>query len=238
MQPSAQVCCLYPHKDQFMHKRLVVLPVLFCLLLLVNNSQAQVREILESIKPTKKFDGVPAYKKGSHLLFFGAQAPNNIKTFLNFGGLVSLLSSSDSKSAGPFFFGYEYGVRDNLGLGISIQYASALQTYVAPFGIGSITGKISGFAVLFSSQYHIYPTDKLDPYFRGSLGVNIWKGGYQDNNNNEVQKFTAPTPIAYNTSLGLRYFVSKQFAPFGEISYSNLKLTAGIGLCVKLNGIK
>lgn len=218
-----------------MNKPVTALLLLFCFLLLANNSRAQAREILEIIKPDKKFEGVPAYKKGTHLLLFGAQAPNNIKTFLNFGGLVTLLSSSGSKSAGPFFFGYEYAVKDNLGLGISFQYASAKQTYAVPFGIGSITGEISGFSILLSSLYHIYPTDKLDPYFRGSLGVNIWKGGYRDNNNNEVQKFTAPTPIAYNTSLGLRYFVSKQFAPFGEISYSNLKLTAGIGLCVKMN---
>ena len=196
-------------------------------------ANAQVKDIVNSLKPKKKFEGTPILEKRSRVISFGIGTPNKLANFLDLGGLGSLFSSSKSHS-GPYFVNYEFLIRKDLGLGATVSYASAKQTYQNPFGNDKITGSISGFSILFSSTYHFYITDKLDPYLRGGIGVNIWTGSYKDENNGDAGKFTAPTPIAYTANLGLRYFLSPKVAPFGELGFSNYKLTANIGLAVKL----
>ena len=198
-----------------------------------STSHAQVKEIINSIKPKKKFEGTPILQKRSNVLSFGIGAPNKLADFLDLGGFASSFSNDKSHS-GPFFVNYEFLIRDDLGLGATVSYASAKQTYKNPFGSDKITGSISGFSILFSSTYHFYTTDKLDPYLRGGIGLNIWTGSYKNENNSDVGKFTAPTPIAYTANLGLRYFVSQKVAPFGEVGFSNYKLTANIGVAFKL----
>ena len=59
-------------------------------LLKVTASNAQVREILEAVKPKKQFTGIPALQKKSQLLSFTIGTPNNVSNFLNFGGFASL----------------------------------------------------------------------------------------------------------------------------------------------------
>jgi hypothetical protein len=196
-------------------------------------SQAQVREVLEAIKPKKEFQGVPAIQKKSQLISFAAGVPNNISRFLDFGGFGSFFSTAKS-GTGPFFIRYEYLLKDNVGIGVSVSYASAKESYKNPFGSGTVTGKISGFSILASSYYHFYTTNKLDTYSMGSIGLNIWTGSYLDQNEIEVQKFTAPTPIAYQVTLGMRYFVIPSVHLSGELGYSNLKFSAGIGAGLKI----
>jgi hypothetical protein len=212
-----------------------ILHVMFFLLAISVTSSAQVREILEELKPKKKFTGTPIVQKKSHLISFGASAPNNLSSFLNLGGLASLFGSTEKKHTGPFLISYEYLLKENIGIGITVSYASATQTYKNLLGLGTITGDIRGFSFLASTYYHLHTTDKIDAYTKGSIGVNIWKGSYKDQSNNEVQKFVAPTPVAYNALLGLRYFVSPKMNLAGEVSYSNLRFTAGINLGFKLN---
>lgn len=212
------------------------LPLLLCFIASTLKSQAQVKDILNSIKPKKKFEGTPILEKRSHILSIGIGTPNKLASFLDLGGFATFFSGNSSKShSGPFFVNYEFLIRDNLGLGATISYAAAKQTYTNPFGNDKITGSIKGFSILFSSTYHFYITDKLDPYLRGGVGLNIWKGSYKDENNGDAGDFTAPTPIAYTANLGLRYFVIKNFAPFGEVGFSNYKLTANIGAAFKLD---
>jgi|GEM_PF-5129058 len=203
------------------------------LLSTVLNASAQVREVIEALKPKKAFVGEPVITKKSQLISFSAGVPNNIGQFLNFGGFGSFFSSAKS-SIGPFFIRYEYLVNDNIGLGASVSYAQAEETYKNPIGSGTITGKISGFSILLSTYYHFYTTNKFDTYSKGSIGLNIWSGSYKDQNDGEAQKFTAPTPVAYHAVLGIRYFVTPHVHLTGDLGYSNLKLSAGIGAGFKL----
>jgi Outer membrane protein beta-barrel domain len=212
-----------------MYKKIVTLVAI----LMAIESSAQVREVLDAIKPKKPFQGEPILKKKSQVLSIGAGVPNNIGQFLNFGGIGNYLSA-DKSGAGPFFIRYEYLLKDNFGIGGSVSYATAKETYKNPFGSGTFTGEISGFSILFSSYYHFYTTDKFDTYSKGSIGLNIWSGSYKDQNDAEAQKFTAPTPIAYSAVLGMRYFITPKLHLLGELGFSNLKFSAGIGAGVKL----
>jgi opacity protein-like surface antigen len=215
-------------KIVFIH--LSILLLLAC----VTTVSAQVREVLEAIKPKKEFTGTPVLQQKSQLLQFGVAAPNNVATLLNFGGIGSFLNSSEKGKVGPFFLAYEYMIKENLGIGATVSYARAKKTYSNPFGSGAVTGDLAGTSLLLSTTYHFYITDKLDPYAKASIGATLWKGSYKNNDGTEAEKITLPAPVGYSALIGLRYFVSPKFAPFGELSYSNLKFSAGLGIAIKL----
>jgi len=211
--------------------------IIFSFFLFISfTTYGQVREILEAVKSKKAFTGVPVLQKKSQLLSVSMGTPNNVSSFLDFGGIASLFfTTTDKKSVGPFMLDYEYLIKDNVGIGLSLLYASAKQTY--KFGNTSVTGSIKQYQIGFSTYYHIYTTDKLDPYIKGTVGINIWDGYYKDNNGNDADNFVAPTPFGFRSIVGLRYFASKNFAVMGEANLNLLpKVTvaANIGVALKL----
>jgi hypothetical protein len=198
--------------------------------------KAQVREVIEAIKPKKEFMGTPILAKKSQVLQVGIGTPNNVVSLLNIGGTGSFLNVSGNKKTGPFFIAYEYLIKENIGIGATLAYAKGEKTYgfISTGGGGSYTAKLSGISLLLSSTYHFYITDKLDPYAKGSIGVTLWSGSFKDQNGAEPSKLDLPTPIGYSGLIGLRYFVSPKLAPYGELSYSNFKFTANVGVAFKL----
>ena len=109
---------------------------------------------------------------------------------------------------------YEYLIKDNFGIGLSLLHVSAKQTYQS--GNTSYTGSIKQYQIGFSTYYHLYTTDKLDPYIKGTVGLNLWNGYYKDNTGNNADNFVAPTPFGFRSIIGLRYFAGKNFAIIGE----------------------
>ena len=128
-----------------------------------------------------------------------------------------------------------------MSLGIVFTYANGKQDYnsagIPLLGIpasknGSAT--INLFQIAGTSTIHLYTTDKIDPYIKGAVGINLWKTKYVDAAGKESDPFTAPTPFGYQGIIGLRYFVNKNLAPYGEIGFTSLKFSANIGLAIKL----
>ena len=225
------------HKTLYNMKQLVrnLIAVFTLLLIFSLSGYAQIREILEAIKPKKEFAGTPILKKRSQIIQIGVGAPNNITSLINVGGILnSFTTSKSSSSIGPLMLDYEYLIKDNLGLGLDISYANASQTYNLPFGVGQQFVKLSGTSLLFSTTYHIYTTNKLDSYTKGSVGFTIWKGSYKNADGKDAGKLPLPTPVAYKALVGLRYFITQTVGAFGEASFSNLKFTAGVGVAVKI----
>ncbi len=214
-------------------RKKILIPLLF---IISFASKAQVREILEAVKPKKEFLGIPILQKKSQVLYVAIGAPNKVANFLDFGGIGSLFfNPSNKKSTGPFMLEYEYFIKDNIGLGLSLLHASAKQTY--QFGSNSYTGSIKQYQIGFSTYYHLYTTDKLDAYIKGTIGFNIWDGYYKDHNGDEADNFIAPTPFGFRSIIGLRYFPGKNIGIIGEANLTLLpKVTvaANIGVAFKL----
>lgn len=215
-------------------------------------ANCQIREVIEAIKPTKAFVGTPILNKKSQVLHIGIGAPNNIASFidapvatintiggilgsLGLGGGTAASSSATKNKVGPINIEYEYLTKENLGIGIGFSYSGATEVATIPLITPTTTtAKISATSILFSTIYHFYITDKLDPYAKGSIGATIWKGSYKNADGSDAGKLPLPTPIAYRAIIGLRYFVSSKVAPYGEASYSNLKFSAAIGVAFKI----
>lgn len=228
--PGKQLTTNFNH--YFMFKK-----ILFSFLLFIcAATYAQVREILEAVKPKKEFTGIPVLQKKSQVLSFTIGTPNKVADFLNFGGIAGFFfNTTEKKSAGPFMIDYEYFIKDNLGLGISLLHASASQTYQS--GNTSYTGSIKQYQIGISTYYHLYTTGKLDPYIKGTVGINIWDGYYKNNNGNDADNFVAPAPFGFRSIIGLRYFAAKNFAIIGEANLTLLPkvaIAANIGVAIKL----
>jgi hypothetical protein len=213
---------------------------------------AQVTQILNAVKPTKKFEGELVLQKKSSILNVGFGIPNNATSLLSGGPTVNALgflidpnksTTNGKKGFGPVFFGYEYFVSDEISLGINLLYANGKQNYsnstlTSILGLSSAdlgTGQINLFQISGSSSYHLYTTNKLDPYIKGAIGINLWKTKYIDKAGKESNPFTAPTPFAYQGIVGLRYFVNPNWAILGEVGYSSLRFSANIGTTFKIN---
>jgi hypothetical protein len=247
-------------------KRIISKSILFLTCIIIQTkANCQVREILEAMKPTSAYEGTPILKKGSQVLQVGIGMGTNVLSFVGAGQIGDALGgagvSNSSSKVGPFTLGYEYLVKDNLGLGVSVSYAEATKSYdinsssgllTGIPGLGSIPGigsvfgssggassyntKVKSTTILLSTTYHLYTTDKLDPYSKISIGATFWSGSSTNASGTDAGSApTFPTPIAYDAVLGLRYFAGKQMGLYGELSYSNLSFAANIGLTFKLH---
>ena len=213
--------------------------------LLTNTANAQIiTQVLQAAKPQKAFEGTPILDKKDFVFSVGLGIPNNTTTLLSGGGIInSILGSgttSNKSGFGPAFVGVEYFVSKDVSIGLSAAYANGKQDYSNPsipiLGIAGAylgTASINLFQIAATTSYHLYTTDKLDPYIKGAIGLNIWKTKYVTATN-ESNPFTAPTPFGYQGLVGLRYFVNSKIAPYGELGYSSLKFSANVGLSVKL----
>jgi opacity protein-like surface antigen len=226
---------------------------LLTILLIFNQAIfAQVTQILNAVKPTKKFEGTPILQKKSSIINLGFGFPNNATDLLSGGGTVNAISqilgagntsTKGKKGFGPVFLGYEYFLNNEISVGLNFLYATGKQDYsnsslFTQLGLGSAdlgTGEINLFQIAGSTSYHLYTTNKLDPYIKGAIGINLWKTTYTDKAGNKSNPFTAPTPFAYQGIVGLRYFVSNNWAILGEVSYSSLRFSANIGTTYKIN---
>jgi hypothetical protein len=222
------------------------LTILFAIsTLIISNLSAQViTQVLQAAKPQKAFEGTPVLDKKAIVFSAGFGIPNNTTALLSAGGIVGGLltnnNSSNKSGFGPAFVGFEYFVSREISIGLSGAYANGKQDYntqaipilgVPATNLGSAS--INLFQIAATSSYHLYTTDKLDPYIKGAIGLNIWKTKYVTTTG-ETNPFNAPTPFGYQGLVGLRYFVNNKIAPYGEIGYSSLRFTANIGLSVKL----
>jgi outer membrane protein W len=185
----------------------------------------------------KEFEGTPILSKKSSLISLSIGTPNKIGDFLNFDGISPVLGAkSNNKSFGPLMMDYEYFINDNFGIGTSVLIAFANSQYRT---LGQdYTGDIAQYQVGISSYYHYNTTDKLDPYVKTTVGINLWDGKYRDNNNKNVGNFKKPTSFGLRSQIGIRYFLSENIAVQGEGSLTfspNFTASANIGLAYKLN---
>lgn len=208
-----------------------------CLFAISVSGTGQIREVFDAAKPKKPFEGTPTLVKNSSVVSLSIGTTNKLADFLTFGGVATTIgTSSNKRSFGPLMMDYEYLVTDNIGIGTSILIATASSNYNV-FG-KDYTGDIAQYQVGLSSYYHFYPTDKLDPYIKATVGINIWDGKYKDNNNKKTGNFVAPTTFALRSLVGMRYFLTDKVALQGEgsITFSpNFNAAANIGIAYKIN---
>ncbi len=200
-------------------------------------------DILATIGRNQPFEREPVLKKGSHVFQAGYGFPNKLAQYLDFGGIADIFSGSGtSKSSfGPLGVQYEFMINNQSGIGATLGYAYATQTYDLriPFigtQIDNISGTIHQWQLGLTASYHFFTADKIDAYGRAGIGANLWSGRYENAKHEEMKKMEFPTPFNYQGLIGLRYLPTEQFGFFVEGNYNNINSFVNLGLVYHKTG--
>jgi opacity protein-like surface antigen len=161
---------------------------------------------------------------------------------LGYGRLLNAYSAYDGykfSGFGPVALGYEYGLTDNIGLGLNVSYSSYGATWIQssaydPFNVTEYDYKYrwSTLAIMARGAYHFdIRNDDLDLY--AGLGLGFLKFGYKWTSddptfNEENQNVSLGTPLGYQIFGGLRYYLSDNVGLYAEVGYGISVLNAGL----------
>lgn len=186
--------------------------------------------LLPAFAFAQKKDNSFPFEKGSQLFSVQYGFPNTIKRSLeSFIGF----EQTNKKSVGPVSINYEYHLNPQLSVGVNVSYASYSADYKDILGLSAVfTGKIRNTALMLQTIKYFESEGDILIYTKGNIGLNLWSGEYIAANGSEFKNFNAPTPVAYNAVVGLKY----GFGPstFGYIEAGYGKYVVAIGISVKV----
>jgi len=171
------------------------------------------------------------FEKKDQFISFQHGFPNTIKNSLeSFFGF----DQTNKKSIGPVSIAYEYHIKPEFSIGINLSYASYSADYKDVFGFSAaFTGKIRNTALMIHSIKYFQNESKYLIYAKGNVGLNLWSGEYRSANGDEYKNFNAPTPVAYNAMVGVKYGLTSSIYPYIEAGYGKYVVAAGISFKLK-----
>ena len=169
-----------------------------------------------------------------------------------FGTLIGALASNidgeqgySYSSTGPIYAKWEYGVAENIGIGINLAYVSYDFKYSTDGSYYDASSgnyisttyanedKFSSFSGLLRVNWHFGDNDKLDPYYGIGLGyrTGTWTFTTTDPSGTNSGDFNNPIPLGFETTFGLRYLFSDNMGAYLEAGAA--KSVIQVGLCGK-----
>ena len=193
---------------------------------LVSSDKKENKEVV-----VKKRGGGGAFEQGKSVVTLGYGFPNLMKV------LFSVYSSYGGYSVtgiGPLHVKYEYGLTDNLGLGLSVTYVSFNASWTDPYGFGTSTPYTYGWkgsSLAFSPRvnYHFGHSDKFDPYVGLGIGYDAFSISYYTNQPGDPGlTFANVSPLAYEFTFGTRFYFTDNIGAYTEIGYSKSIIQFGV----------
>lgn len=202
------------------------------------------------------------FEKGKSLLSFGVGFPNTYHAGVDLGtsilgGITGLDTNDDNGSSSPqLILNYEYGITENIGIGLYSAYFSADNEILTTANlIGGLFGSEGGVNVGETNYsvvsiggklaVHEQLINKLDTYATTYVGYNIVN---QDDINvssdplfsvfgnaftvddavNLVNNEISYPTFSYEVNVGGRYYFSEKFAGYGEAGLGRYLVNAGL----------
>jgi len=141
------------------------------------------------------------------------------------------------KGAGPLFLKYEYGISENIGVGVNVAYIGAKVTWTDEFievepgvPLRQETSWTS-YSILARMNYHIPvgSTDKFDPYFGVGIGYRSgkWKASDNDPDFDWGVELDSPFILGMEMTGGARYLFTENIGVYGEVGLAKGLLQIG-----------
>ena len=136
-------------------------------------------------------------------------------------------------SFGPIHFRGEYGLSDGVGLVVSVNHNSwqASWTHMD----SSLTSPIyhdevkrSVTSILARLNFHFGVTEKIDPYFGVGAGYRIVDFSFNSTDVNYGFSFKSPFHAGFETTVGVRCYLTKSIGVYGEIGLAQSLLQGGL----------
>jgi len=142
---------------------------------------------------------------------------------------------------GPMYAKYEYGISDNMGVGLNLAYVQYTFQfrYVGDYdSFGNPIkyteeDKFSSFSGLLRINWHFGDNDKLDPYYGIGVGyrTGTWTTTSNDPDGTFSESYETLFPFGFETTFGVRFLFSDNFGAYLEAGAA--KSVIQVGLCGK-----
>ena len=202
-----------------------------CTLFLIPALDAQV---MFRTRPTGRYRIAPKQRsrrmskfKPTVNLSFGYGVPNLDKyELLEFGNYYHTSVSQ----TGPVFGSIDYQFNRAMSLGAMVSYGKVSAPYYNNNGSAlAFTGYLKNTSLMLDFvRYIITRNEKIVPYMRTAIGINMWTQDYLDQSGNKAVIANDPTAFAYQVSLGAKLMLVKQAGFFVEAGYGKYILSGGL----------
>lgn len=132
---------------------------------------------------------------------------------------------------GPLTGAIDYQYSRNAAIGVMVthgQVNTSYYDYNNPSAPPVMTGSLDNWSIMVNMMNYLPGSEKLTPYFRTAVGVNIWNQNYRDANGNNLGLVSDPNQLAYQLSLGATINLSKNTGLFMEAGYGKYILHGGL----------
>lgn len=232
-----------------MKKILLILCCLLPIFLLCQSNQPEITYSTNSFESKSNYLNInygfiDLYKKDLNKLSSEVKNSNNFASSFPLNNVTY-----DIKSLGPIFFKYEYGLSDDIGIGLTYRYylANFTETYIYSEttnynsrieykDIGNY--KITKNALAARLNYHFINEKKIDLFLGFSLGYSVLQYEYSYSSTKPqhvpIQRFEfSEFPLYIGLNLGMRYYIDKNFGINFEVGYENQSIIQ-TGLVIKI----
>ncbi len=148
-----------------------------------------------------------------------------------------------TKGIGPLHFRGEIGLSKFIGLGLSVNYESYGGKWTRLYYVASPSPgheqyfnesfTVTSFSVMPRFNFHFSVTSQVDPYFGVGAGYKstIYKfhSEFSNATNNNAQE-AGPFPVGFETTIGIRYYLSDSFGMYLETGLAKSLIQGGIAL--------
>ena len=187
---------------------------------------------------TKKGQQKNAFGEGTIVISagygFGNFSQAYFKAFQTYAGY-------SYKGFGPIHGKFEYGLSDNIGLGVSVNYISAKVNWTRTY-YNSTTGNYdpyiegwdwSSLSILARMNIHFATNTKLDPYWGVGAGYRQGSSTYYTGYTGIGAIYeTLPTfiPFGFETTVGLRFYFSYNVGIYFETGFAKAIIQGGLAI--------
>ncbi len=181
------------------------------------------------------------YKRGSQIISVGYGVPGIRKS--TFGNLDEIYPTANFGGIGPILLRYEYALSDKWGLGLVTRFATSKVEYpvsgtlydddknpIAGDSTYQHTQTFQSIGVMARGNIHFGTSFSWDHYVGLGLGYgnSTYKVDFGGNFGGVAFDVSSPLPIAWEATIGTRYYISKTVGAYIEVGFSQSLLNAGL----------
>ena len=142
-----------------------------------------------------------------------------------------------TSNVGPFYAKFEYGVTDEIGIGINLAYVSRETNFTEVFDNGN-GGNVynyhnvsyNSFSFLLRLNKHFSDNDKIDVYWGTGLGYKSEDIAETETNASgyKHEKFSNPIPLGLDCTIGVRFYITPTLGIYIETGMAKSVMQFGL----------
>lgn len=131
---------------------------------------------------------------------------------------------------GPIYGSIDYQFMRNMSLGITWSYGKVSADYYNYNNDAfAFTGNLKNTSLMLNIVRYIPSrNEKIEPYFKTAIGLNLWSQDFLDPSGKKVVIADDPTELTYQVGIGTILMLSKQAGFFIEAGYGKYIFSGGL----------